>query len=395
MPTTAHEELTLGHSPARQVMTLGEIWQTLKDYFGDGYIRNSAPFRFNVHLCETHRVAVHNENVFFGVHIDEDTMPLFGSLGETVKPPCTCEHIATVRQYIDDLVKTASIDDSYGIFSRKNEASVEETCSYAMRDSLQWWVHWHDGSVARTDYWKHLYIGIATSCDDILVPPAHLVDGTYRFLGHTASDIIAGLLSEGVDAENVRYMEMCLWRESVVQYFEKIDPKLRDLLLEKTHVMSQFHVASANTLGCAAATLAGRSVKFGGVEDEGMEMAAYGNCFSMGIAKEALGIAQGEPTEPTAGWDRNQLNAELRWMYARVMGQLDTHELVKYLRRYASSSLYFVGLNDRYLERMQGRRRRMLTPQMQALIASYTVGPSGRLEVNVVQQEATEQDKAC
>ncbi|KAF7351769.1 hypothetical protein MSAN_01610300 [Mycena sanguinolenta] len=29
MPTTVHEELTLGHSPAPQVMTLGEIWQTL------------------------------------------------------------------------------------------------------------------------------------------------------------------------------------------------------------------------------------------------------------------------------------------------------------------------------------------------------------------------------
>ncbi|KAJ6478882.1 hypothetical protein C8R45DRAFT_833048 [Mycena sanguinolenta] len=349
-------------------MTLQEIWQTLKDYFGDGYIRHSAPFRFNVHLCETHRVPMHNDNVFLGVHIDEDMMPLFGSLGETVKPPCTCEDIATVRRYIDE----------------KDETSVEETCKYAMRDSLQWWVHWHDGSMALTDYWKRLYIGFATSCDDILVPPVHVVDGTYRFLGHTASDIIVGLLSEGVDAESVQYMEMCLWRESVVQYFEKIDPKLRDLLLKKTHVMSQFHVASANTLGCAAATLAARGVRFDGVRDEGMEMAAYANCFSMGIAKEALGISQGEPTEPTAGGDRNQLNAEMRWMYGRVMDQLDTRELAKYLRRYASSSLYFVGLDDRYLERMRGRRRRMLTPRMQTLIASYTVGPSGPLEVDVV-----------
>jgi len=93
-------------------MTLEEIWQTLKDYFGDGYIRHSAPFRFNVHLCGTDRVPVHNDNVFFALHIDEDVMPLFGSLGETVKPPFTCEDMATVRRYIDDLVKTASIDDS-------------------------------------------------------------------------------------------------------------------------------------------------------------------------------------------------------------------------------------------------------------------------------------------
>ncbi|KAJ6491095.1 hypothetical protein C8R45DRAFT_1138138 [Mycena sanguinolenta] len=362
-------------------MTLEEIWQTLKDYFGDGYIRHSAPFRFNVHLCETHRVPVRNDNVLFGVHIDEEMMPLFGTLGETVKPPCTCQGIASVRRYIDDLVKTASIDDSYGIFSGKDEASIDETCAYAMRDSLQWWVHWHDGSVIRTDYWKHLYIGIATSFDDLLVPPTHVVDGTFRFIGHTANDIITGLLSEGVDAENVRYMEMCLWRQSVVQYFEKLDPKLRDLLLEKTHVMSQFHVSSANTLGCAAATLAARGITFDGIRDEGMEMAAYADCFSMGIAKEVLGISQGEPTEPTAGPDRHRLNAELRWMYARVMRQLDTHELAKDLRKYASSPLYFVGLDDRYQERMNGRRRRSLTPQMQTLIASYRVGPSGPLEV--------------
>lgn len=81
MSPTAHEELTLAYSPARQIMTLQEIWQTLKDYFGDGYIRHSVPFRFNVHLCETHKVPVHNDNVFLGVQIDKDMMPLFGSLG--------------------------------------------------------------------------------------------------------------------------------------------------------------------------------------------------------------------------------------------------------------------------------------------------------------------------
>ncbi|KAJ6465362.1 hypothetical protein C8R45DRAFT_1173898 [Mycena sanguinolenta] len=184
---------------------------------------------------------MHNDNVFLGVHIDKDMMPFFGSLGETVKPPCTCEDIATLRRYIDELVKAASIDDSYAIFSRKDEASVEETYAYAIHCSGGY-TGKNDGSMAHTDYWKRLYIG----------------------------------------------------------------------------------------------------------------------------------------------FDRNQLNAEMRWMYGRVMDQLDTRELAKYLRRYASSSLYFVGLDDRYLERMRGRRRRMLTPWMRTLIASYTVGPSGPLEVDVI-----------
>ncbi|KAJ6471402.1 hypothetical protein C8R45DRAFT_874953 [Mycena sanguinolenta] len=352
-----------------------QIWQTLKDYFGDGYISRSAPFRFNVHLCETQRVPA-NDNIFFGVNIDEEVMPLFGSLGEAVKPPCTCEDMAALCCHIDDLVdKTV-----------KDEASVEDTCTYAMRDALQWWVHWHDGTLARKDYWKHLYIAIATVCDDILVPPEHLVDGTFRFLGHSVTDVVAGMRSEGVSDEAVRYMEMSLWRSCFAQYVEKIDPKIRNLLLEKTLIMSQFHVAGANTHGSAVALLAARGITFDGVRDEAVEMAAYGDCFSMDLAKEALGIMKGEPTEITAGRDRNQLNAELRWTYARIMNQLDMHDVSKYLRRHASSGFHFVPLDDRYQERVEGRRRRVLTPQMQALIASYTVGPSGPLYIEASEE---------
>ena len=48
----------------------------------------------------------------------------------------------------------------------------------------------------------------------------------------------AGMLSERVSAEDTRYMEMCMWRECFAQYIEKLDPKIRELLLEKTHVIS-------------------------------------------------------------------------------------------------------------------------------------------------------------
>ncbi|KAJ7856993.1 hypothetical protein B0H13DRAFT_2357139 [Mycena leptocephala] len=346
---SAHEEPILAHGPVPQGIILKEIWQTVKDYVGDGYTSHSAPFRFDVHLCETHRVPVENDNIFLGIHIAASVW----GLGRDIQAA----------------LHTASIDDSYKIFSRKDETSVEETRKYAMRDALQWWVTWHDGCLSRKDYWKHLYVGFGTVCDDILIPTEHLVDGIFRFLGHTLS-------------------EMCLWRQFVVQYIEKIDPKLRELLLERTHVMSQIHVVTGNTHGCAALVLAARGVACNDIGDPVVEMAAYGCSVSLTLGKECLGILKGEPTETTEARDRNRLDAELRWVYARSMDQLDTHEGARYLRRYASAGFLFVALDDRCQERREGRRRRMLSPQMRALIASYTVGPSGLVEVEVAQRRA-------
>lgn len=103
----------------------------------------SAPFTFNVHLCKTERAA-ETENIHHGINIDEDAMSLFGALGEPVKPPCTCHDMATLVSHIDKFVEETSDDvpEAYQISSRKNETSAEETCVYAMRDTLQWWVQW-------------------------------------------------------------------------------------------------------------------------------------------------------------------------------------------------------------------------------------------------------------
>ncbi|KAJ6450751.1 hypothetical protein C8R45DRAFT_768570, partial [Mycena sanguinolenta] len=165
------------------------------------------------------------------------------------------------------------------------------------------------------------------------------------------------------------------WRQFVVQYTEKFDPKLRELLLERTHVMSQIHVVTGNTHGCAALVLAARGVACNDISDQVVEIdrlrKSRTSRMRLFLGKECLGILKGEPTETTEGRDRNWLNAELRWVYARSLDQLDTHEGARYLRRYASAGFLFVALDDRYQERREGRRRRMLTPQMRALIASY------------------------
>ncbi|KAJ7205971.1 hypothetical protein GGX14DRAFT_367635 [Mycena pura] len=349
-------------------MTLKEIWQTLKDYFGDGFVQGTAPLRFNVHLCETNR-ALNNENVHIGVHIDENAMPLFDSLGEVAKPPCTCEHLAALCRHIDEL----------------NEVSAEETCEYTMRDTLQWWLHWH-GSLDRQDFWKHLYVAFGTIPDDLLIPPEHLLDGTFRFLGHTGQDLSAGLLAEGVSPEDVLYLDMCLLRQYFVQYLEKVDPGdiMWNMLLEKTHVMLQWRILTAATTPCGVVLLLARGIPLHHndnvqgqkwIEDEALEMAGYGDALSLDLAKEALGILKGEPTESVTGENRDQLKAELRWTYARSISHLDTLENAKYLRRYATSGFHFVLFNERYRERLSLKRVKM-TPPMRELITAYTVGTS-------------------
>lgn len=373
--------LSTSSSPALEGITLKEIWQTLKNYFGDGYVPGSAPFRFKVHLCETVKPPP-TENLFFGVHIDEDAMPLFGPLGAAIKPPCSCAGIAAVVRRIDTFIDTASPSvhaaPVYSIYSRKDDATPEDTCVYAMRDVLQWWVHWHGPLDLARHYWKHIYVGFSTIPDDLLIPPQHLVDGTFRFLGHTVHEMLAGLQhNEGMTTADCEYLYMSLLCEFVVQYLEKVDPGLRELLLEKTLVMSQFRSISANTRGCAAVLLAARGLQFLGGEDEASldevaEMAAYGDALSMDMTKEALGLLQGEPTETVAGTDRALLNAELRWTYARCIAILDAHNNGVFLRRFATSGMHFVPIMDRYQERLSLKRRK-LTKQMQARIATYTI----------------------
>lgn len=71
-------------------------------------------------------------------------MALFGSLGQAIKPPCTCQDMAALIRHIDDFVETASEDvpDAYEVTSRKSEKTAEETILYSMRDAMQWWVQW-------------------------------------------------------------------------------------------------------------------------------------------------------------------------------------------------------------------------------------------------------------
>ncbi|EJD40371.1 hypothetical protein AURDEDRAFT_139027 [Auricularia subglabra TFB-10046 SS5] len=222
-----------------------QMWQACRSYFGDGFVPGSSPLRFDVHICDIERPPPERETHYYGVEIDEDAFPLFTALGDARPPPCSCHDSRTVAAYIADRLEQlpTSHPEDYALHTGKGDTSADVVAAYIMRDALSWWSHWH-GSLAG-HRWKHLYI----AQPDQYIPPRHIVDGTWRYLGHTLSEVLDGLLSEGMHPDDVQLAEMLFWRGVVLQYLEKVDPGLRALVLGKTILMTQFRTITANTHG--------------------------------------------------------------------------------------------------------------------------------------------------
>ena len=66
-------------------MTTKKMWQTVKEYFGDGHVLGSAPLRYNLNICDMKRPSasvngnssLRKDNTLYGVEIGEQAMPLF------------------------------------------------------------------------------------------------------------------------------------------------------------------------------------------------------------------------------------------------------------------------------------------------------------------------------
>ncbi|PKX93961.1 uncharacterized protein P174DRAFT_370581 [Aspergillus novofumigatus IBT 16806] len=227
-------------------MTTKEMWETIKQYFGDGHVLGSAPLRYNMHICEMKRPSTSanaaepdkNGSARYGVEISEHAMPLYSVY--TCPPPCTCFDMAAVVKRIDEYLETApdSHPDDFTITSGKNDTDAEEVNLYIMRDVLSWWVHW-GGALRPGDYWKQIYVAFAAIPNDVQIPPNAFMDGSYRYLGHTWDDCRQGLLEEGMPPTEVEFVEMCLWRQMLTQYFEKVDPEVYRLLKAKITLMTQ------------------------------------------------------------------------------------------------------------------------------------------------------------
>lgn len=85
--------------------------------------------------------------------------------------------------------------------------------------------------------------------------------------------------------------------------------------------MTLYRVLTGNTIGVAAVVLASEGKFSRDIGGHGVEVAAIADALSMDMAKEALGILQGEQTETVTG-DRGQLKRELRWIYVQCMEYL-------------------------------------------------------------------------
>lgn len=357
--------------------SLKMMWEGLKEYFGDGFAPGSAPFRNNVHYCDLHPAPKRDANFLYGVEVEEEAMPLFSVLGDTCPPPCTCFEVTKLVEHIDRFIATASDyhEDDYAITSGKNDATIDQVCFYAMRDTLSWWVHWGGGLRPSLDYWKHVYVAFAAVPDDFQLPPRDFLSGQYTLLGHTWADCREGLLREGVPAETVKMAEMALWRQMLTQYLEKVDPSLRSLLVGRTSMMMLYRVQTANTLGCAALLLASKGVDVNGLEDGPLEVASIAHCVFLDISKEAMGILKGEKTETITG-NRAQMKREMLWVYTRCMDYLGGQPNADFLRRYASAGMHYVPMMDRYRERMNGHSRFAIPPAMARILLPYVKNPS-------------------
>ncbi|KAL5355432.1 hypothetical protein BJX96DRAFT_161723 [Aspergillus floccosus] len=359
-------------------ITIKEMWGTVKRYFGDGHVPGSAPLGLNMHICEmkglstcTNAACNGQNGSEYDVEISEPSMPFVSIMGDSAPPLCTCFGLTGIVKHIEDYLETApdSEPNDFTITSWKNDADEEEVSLYAMRDALSWWTHW-GGTLQPGDYWKQIYMVFATVPDDIQIPPHALVNGSYRCLGHTWADCKQGLLDEGMAPVNVEFVEMCLWREVLLQYFEKVDTSVYRLLKTKTTLMTQHRVHTANTLGAVALLLAREDKVFSEAGRDELEAAAIANCLTLDMGQEALGVLRGEKTETVAG-DRAQLKRELCWIYVRCMEYLKTQPNAHILRRFGASGLHYVPMMDRYLERACGNVRFPITDAQARILEPF------------------------
>jgi hypothetical protein len=91
-----------------------------------------------------------------------------------------------LRRHIESYIQNASQEhiEDYSFHIGKGDKSLDETCIFSLRDSLQWWSIWH-GHGFLEYRWKIIYLAISGMIDDVAIPPEHLRSGTFRFLGHS------------------------------------------------------------------------------------------------------------------------------------------------------------------------------------------------------------------
>ncbi|GIJ86550.1 hypothetical protein Asppvi_005439 [Aspergillus pseudoviridinutans] len=286
-----------------------------------------------------------NGSARYGVEISEYALPLYSweiyavHLDMFRHGGCSQAHRRVPRS------RAGQSPNDFTITSGKKDTDAEE-----------------GGALRPGDYWKQIYVAFAAIPDDVQIPPNAFLDGSYRYLGHAWDDCRP--------PAEVEFVEMCLWRQMLTQYFEKVDPEVYRLLKAKTTLMMQYRVHTGNTLGCAALILETEGLVSRGVEDNALEAASIAQSLSMDMAKEAR-------------WGSCGAKRRRRW---REIGYSSRGSCAGFMR-FASLGLHYVPMMDRYLDRVRGNTRfpitrakaRILEPFINRAYVREGLNPDGLL----------------
>ncbi|KAL5364191.1 hypothetical protein BJX96DRAFT_187623 [Aspergillus floccosus] len=345
------------------------VWEKVICYFSS---KSLSPLDLwsALHWCELKPVCnpPDNSGLHDGLSLSDDAMSFFTLIGDTSKPPCLCSKAQQIYQRMEHYIHTAPErhPDDYSIHTGKADTSLEEVSLYSMRDAMQWWSHWY-GSL-EGHYWKKALIAISTIPDDVMVPPQDIASGRFRFLGNSLSDILAGLRAEGISPEDVTLIEHYLLRQYIIQYLEKADPEIMQMLRGNITLMLRWRGLTSFCDGAGTAVMAARGISPAKISSTGLELASVAQLIGLDICKETHGILQGEATETVAGvGDRELRKREMRWVQARLIERLDLCPEGYYLRPYATASFRYFFMMDRYRERLIQTR----LPLTDAQISNY------------------------
>ncbi|KAJ5578181.1 uncharacterized protein N7459_007145 [Penicillium hispanicum] len=284
-----------------------------------------------------------NDNAGFNVQLKAE----YRSHLETLESICTQPDINQAVKDLHNFINTCTA--KYFNKAGKQDSSTDETCTYALRDALQWWSYWH-GSLDG-HHWKHVYVALSTIPEDVIVPPQDLTNGTFRLLSNSLHDMLEGLRKENVSQDSIAFMEMCLLRQYIFQYLEANPPRSNLTGQAKPPCNASWRALTANTLGATTALLAARTTVSINLVDTAARMTVLADALSMESIKEALG---GE--KATSREDQRHRKQELRGLHIKCLELLDLHPSAPLLSRVASSGPHFVPLMDAHGERIKHAR---------------------------------------
>jgi hypothetical protein len=250
----------------------------------------------------------------------------------------------SLRREIDNIPATdVTRSKDYSLHIQKGDTSLEETCLYAMRDAIQWWRHWHRS--LEKHHWKHLYVAFSTIPQDVTVPPQHLVNGEFRFLGNSFADVLNGLHKEGVSPLQIAFMEMCLLRQYLVQYISKQEPRVNSKLHSEPGFASNWRNINGNVFGSTMAILAARATDLG-IVNIAVKMTPIADYLSMNLMGKSSILTDKMVSE-------GSLAHNLYGLYFRYIELLDLQPSAPLVSRSVLSGLHFIPSMDGARERLR------------------------------------------